>query len=113
VSGIDMLGFACMASLVQILLPTTSNEKQPYPRSLFLQVRQERLDRFGGVTAQLAAPSEGVWCDEGEVVLDSIVVFETMVPEVDANWWSSYRQKLEERFQQEEVVIRALRIERL
>jgi hypothetical protein len=46
-------------------------------------------------------------------VLDSIVVFETMVPEVDANWWSSYRQKLEERFQQEEVVIRALRIERL
>jgi hypothetical protein len=76
-------------------------------------VRQELLDHFGGVTAQLGAPAEGLWRDEGAVVLDSIVVFETMVSEVDASWWVRYRRKLEERFQQEEVVIRAIAIERL
>ncbi len=102
-----------MPSLVQILLPTTDNEKTPYPQALFAQVRQELLDRFGGVTAQLAAPAEGVWRDEQSVILDSIVLFETMVNELERNWWETYRRTLEARFQQEEVVIRAVAIERL
>jgi hypothetical protein len=102
-----------MPSLVQILLPTSDNQKKPYAQALFAQVRQELLDRFGGVTAQLAAPAEGVWRDEESVILDSIVVFETMVGELEPSWWAAYRRVLEARFQQEEIVIRAIAIQRL
>lgn len=102
-----------MPSLVQILLPTTDNQKKPYAQVLFAQVRQELLDRFGGVTAQLGAPAEGVWRDEESVVLDSIVVFETMVTQLEPSWWAGYRRTLELRFEQEEVVIRAVAIQRL
>ncbi|HEY5959578.1 MAG TPA: hypothetical protein VIV60_23650 [Polyangiaceae bacterium] len=102
-----------MASLVQILLPLSDNDSEPYPQAMFASVRQELLERFGGVTAQLGAPAVGAWRDEGTDVLDSIVVFETMVSEVQPQWWSEYRQKLEHRFRQREIVVRALPIHRL
>jgi hypothetical protein len=102
-----------MASLIQILLPLSDNDKQPYAHTLFASVRQELLDRFGGVTAQLGAPAEGVWREAGTEVLDSIVVFEIMVDDVDVVWWAEYRRTLELRLRQHEIVIRALPMQRL
>jgi hypothetical protein len=37
----------------------------------------------------------------------SIVIYEVMVEELDAGWWKQYRGRLEERFRQETVVVRA------
>jgi len=36
-----------------------------------------------------------------------------MVAELDRAWWAAYRAKLEERFAQDELVVRAHAIERL
>jgi len=36
-----------------------------------------------------------------------------MVAELDRGWWAAYRGELEQRFRQDEVVVRALAIERL
>ncbi|MGC4066778.1 MAG: hypothetical protein QM784_19505 [Polyangiaceae bacterium] len=101
------------AALVQILLPLEDNDKRPYPLDAFAQVRRELVDRFGGVTVHLAAPAMGVWRDETRVVFDSIVLFETMVEEIDRTFWSEYRRELEHRFRQHEVVVRACPMERL
>lgn len=101
------------AALIQILLPLTDNDDRAYPPAMFARVRQELLDACGGVTAQLSAPAQGVWREEGAVVLDSIVVFEAMVQEVDAGWWAAYRQELELRFRQREIVVRMIPMQRL
>lgn len=99
--------------LVQILLPTQDNAGQPFPHALFARVRTELTEAFGGVTAYLRAPATGLW-DEGEqVVRDDIIIYETMVERMDAAWWSDYRSQLEQRFQQDEIVIRALPMERI
>jgi hypothetical protein len=42
-----------------------------------------------------------------------MVVYEVMAETLDRNWWADYRDKLEARFEQDELVVRAWPIERL
>lgn len=76
-------------------------------------MRAELTDAFGGVTAFSRAPATGVWEENGEVVRDDIIVYEVMADEIDAAWWREYRVALEQRFDQDEVVIRSLPMSRL
>ena len=101
--------------LVQILLPLRDNEGNPFPRADFARVRGELLERFGGVTAHMQAPAQGVWKDEeeGTVDRDEIVVIEVMADRIEREWWSGYREELRLRFRQEELVVRAMEMDRL
>ncbi len=100
--------------LIQMLLPVYDNEGNRFPESPFAQTRKELLERFGGVTAYQRAPARGLWkTDDGDVARDDVAVFEVMARELDREFWERYRQQLEQRFQQESIVIRALSHERL
>ena len=101
--------------LVQILLPLRDNEGEPFPRDDFAKVRGELVERFGGVTAHMQAPAQGVWTDEeeGKVERDEIVVIEVMAEALERDWWKSYCEELRRRFRQEELVVRAMEMERL
>ncbi len=77
-------------------------------------VRDELAKRFGGVTAFRRSPAEGVWREgEGDVSRDEVVIFEVMTEQLDRQWWASYREELERRFRQEQIVIRATKVEQL
>ena len=91
-----------MSSLVQFLLPVYDE-----------RVARELTDRFGGLTAYARSPARGLWEDDGTVKRDDIIVYEVMVDELDADWWSAYRKSLEQRFDQKEVVVRAWDIRRI
>ncbi|KQS96832.1 hypothetical protein ASG42_28510 [Rhizobium sp. Leaf391] len=98
-----------MAYLVEILLPAT----YPVPNTEKLsRVRDELTAKFGGVMLHLDSPAEGVWKD-GDVERDRIVIVEVMTDDLDRSFWSRYREELEGRFRQYELVIRASEIERL
>ena len=100
--------------LVQLLLPLRDNDGAPFPRVAFEEVRSERTERYGGVTAYLRSQASGVWKDEGgEVARDEVVMVEVMVDRLERDWWADYRRMLEERFRQAELVVRALSIDRL
>jgi hypothetical protein len=101
--------------LVQLLLPLYDNAGQPIPRELLGEVRQELVDRFGGLTAYTRAPAKGLWEDpEGEVARDDIVVYEVMVDkDLDAGWWAAYREGLCRRFGQKAMVVRAWPVQAL
>jgi hypothetical protein len=101
--------------LVQLLLPLYDNSGQRFPNARFAQVTDELTDRYGGVTAYLRSPAEGSWREgsRGTVDKDEVVMFEVMVDDLDRVWWSRYRETLEERFAQEELVVRATAMERL
>ncbi len=102
-----------MAALIQILLPLRDNEHQPLPAVLHAQVKQELTEKFGGMTAYVHSPAEGQWQDSGAEEHDDMVMYEVMTPMVNAGWWADYRQELEARFKQEEIMIRAMKIQRL
>lgn len=100
--------------LVQLLLPLRDNDGNPFPRASLDAVRHELTERFGGVTAHLRAPAAGAWKDEdGGVARDDVVIVEVMAEDLDRGWWADYRCRLEDRFRQDEIVIRATPIERL
>ena len=72
------------------------------------------LAGVGGVTAFVRSPAVGAWEDHsGDVQRDDVVLFEVMADHVDHGWWAAYRAQLEQRFQQDEVLVRAVRAERL
>lgn len=99
--------------LVQILLPLAAADGARLPQALFAAVRQELVDRFGGLTAYTRAPAKGLWEDDGGVERDDIVVYEVMVQELDRDWWAGYRAQLCSRFRQRELVVRAQLLELL
>lgn len=100
--------------LIQLLLPLYDNSNVRFPREAFDHVRRELTDRFGGITAFLRSPGQGFWREsEGAVNRDDVVIFEVMAEELDRHWWAEYREELEERFRQIELVVRASAIERL
>lgn len=100
--------------LVQLVLPTYDNEGAAIGRDLFVQVRRELTNRFGGVTAYTRAPAEGMWeSPDGDVHRDDVVVVETMTEQLDRQWWSDYSRELAVRFRQHTILIRALAYESL
>lgn len=100
--------------LVQILLPLYDNDGKAFPRSHYAEVSEELTERFGGLTAYTRAPAQGIWSDDGErEERNDIVVYEVMSETLDRDWWRAYRRRLERRFAQEELVVRAQAVERL
>lgn len=100
-------------SLVQILLPVTDPNGEPFPVCMFEDVRKVLTERFGGMTFYRNAPAEGTWRSGSRAEKDEIVIAEVMTQALDGAWWRDYRSGLEARFQQDEIVIRALPICRL
>lgn len=109
------LAYAAPMHLVQLLLPLYAQDGARLEPSLFRAVRQELVDRFGGLTAYSRAPAEGLWAEggEGPVERDDVVVYEVMADSLDRAWWARYRQELATRLRQKELVVRAQEMELL
>ena len=102
------------AHLVQVLLPLRDQDGAAYPRAFYDELTRELTDRFGGVTAYTRAPATGLWeAPSGETVRDQVVVYEVMVDQLEPEWWARFRESLEAKFRQQELVVRAQAIVRL
>jgi hypothetical protein len=101
--------------LVQLLIPLYDNERRPFPPTHYSQLRDELTREFGGLTAYTRAPAQGTWsAEDGEPAQrDDIVVYEVMVATLDRAWWADYRRTLEQRFEQDQLVVRSQLVEML
>lgn len=100
--------------VIEIFLPLRDNEGQRFGLELFGWVRETLVERFGGLTAFTRSPAEGLWEEDGgDRSRDEIVIFEVMADRLDRSWWRGFRQELERRFRQDEIVVRARETERL
>ena len=97
--------------LVQLLLPLYDNKGRRFPQAKLNRVEDLLSRRFGGITMFKRAPAEGLSRRGGGMKHDEIVVFEVMTDALDRSWWGKYRTRLEQRFRQDCVVIRASKIE--
>lgn len=102
-----------MSHLVQILLPLADNDGVAFPADLLQGIQRELSARFGGLTAYNRAPAKGEWHNSGAHQTDDIVVVEVMTDTLDADWWRSFRTRLEKLLRQDKVVIRAQEIRTL
>lgn len=98
-----------MTYLVEIFLPLADQAGETFPAEMFSQVMEELKRKFGGVTVYDRSPAKGKTVTSS----DDIVIFEVMTDELERAWWACCRTRLEAKFAQDEVLIRAARIERL
>ena len=95
--------------LIQILLPVYGNDGEELLQEAYQRIRDDLVQRFGGLTAFTQAPAEGLWTPGGsQTHRDDIVLIEVMVDELDTAWWSAYREKLQRELKQHSLVVRAL-----
>jgi hypothetical protein len=99
--------------LIKILLPLFDNAGKPFPEPLLSKIRSELVDRFGGITAFVHSPAEGVWAQDEGKVRDKVVLIQVMAPVLDREWWGAYRRGLEVRLKQDSVMVHATEIEKL
>ena len=94
--------------LVQIFVPVSKESDEAFP-----DIKEELSTRFGGVTAYSRAPAEGIWREGKTKEKDDIVIVEVMTDDLDRDWWHGFRNRLERRLNQDELVVRVQAIERL
>ncbi|WP_112661720.1 hypothetical protein [Microvirga flavescens] len=99
--------------LVQILLPMTDPAGHRFSGEAYGRVRTELAGRFGGVTSFTRARLDGARRENGHPGHGDVAVFEIMTRDIDHTWWEDYRAELERRFEQEAIVVRALKVEML
>ena len=94
--------------LIQVLLPTRGRAGV-VEDAAFAQTREELVDAYEGVTAYARTPAQGVWvAPDGGRERDDVVMVEVLVADFDRPWWRAYGEKLAQRFDQDEIHIRAL-----
>ena len=96
--------------LIQIFLPLYDNNKRRIPRTRFTQVADELTAKYGGLSMYSRAPLVGLWSpSHRRTQRDDLVIYEVMSRTLNRRWWRHYRQKLEQLFKQQQVIIRAQR----
>lgn len=94
--------------LIEIFLPVYDESGAELPAPLYARTRDELVARFGGLTAHSRAPAHGLWrTEEGDVVRDDVVVYEVIAERLEPRWWADYRKVLEQRFDQQELMVRS------
>jgi hypothetical protein len=99
--------------LVQILLPFTDTTGHTFPSPKFERLAQKLTEKFGGVTSFTRTPAEGRWKNRASTEHDDIAVIEIMTETLDRGWWADFRKRLEQEFDQEEIMIRCHQTEQL
>ena len=94
--------------LIQLFLPLGGNDGGRFAREPFEEVERELVEHFQGFTAYPRAPASGLWVSPNDdLKKDEMVVYEVLAQTLDRPWWVNYRSRLEKRFQQEAIHIRA------
>jgi hypothetical protein len=96
------------AHLVQLFLPVGHGGDATATVDALSAVRGELVEKFGGVTAHLRAPADGLWLDDGSIERDDVVIVELVVVTFDRAWWTSYKTTLEARFCQKSIHVRVM-----
>ena len=98
--------------LIQTLLPVSASRPDSEADERVRETRRELVDAFGGMTAYLQTPAQGVWTSpDGERERDAMVLVEIVTEHFDRSWWQAYAQKLAARFHQDVIHVRALAVD--
>jgi hypothetical protein len=102
--------------LIQLLLPTRVPGLAQVQDAMaaLAATSHELADRFDGLTSYVRSPATGLWtAPDGHEEQDDVVMMEVVTDILDRTWWRAYVALLAKRFGQDEIHIRALRIQTL
>lgn len=92
---------------IEIFVPIFDSRGNRFSETIYRRIKKKLTEDFGGVTAYTQMPADGIWKDKKDrEIKDQIVIYEVMVSKIDKSYWKAYKQKLQELFEQQDLVIR-------
>ena len=100
--------------LIELFVPLAKPQGGSIDQAVFDRIKQQLAERFGGVTAFVQAPAEGVWKSPSEETIeDRVAILQVMMKEIDVNWWREFRTTLEQELDQDEILVRSIYVNKI
>jgi len=97
------------SKLIQLFLPTTTENGKAFPGTYFHAVKQKLGKKFDSLSVYLKSPLIGsLKNDEPILAKDTLLVYEVISDIVETDYWSQYQQFLQKQFKQDYILIRCL-----
>lgn len=93
--------------IVNIYLPQVNNAGVAFDEDIYLNIRTELIQKFGGLTQYDQVPAIGYWKENPDkpVHKDLVIHYEVLCKRLTKKYWAKLRLRLEKVFQQTEILI--------
>ena len=93
--------------IVNIYLPQVNNAGIAFDDDIYLSIRTELIQKFGGLTQYDQVPAIGFWKESAEKPLtkDLVIHYEVICNKLTKKYWAEFRLRLEKVFQQTQILI--------
>ena len=93
--------------IVNIYLPQVNNTGVAFSEDIYLNIRKELIQKFGGLTQYDQVPAIGYWKEDADkpVSQDLVIHYEVICHTLTKKYWAEFRLRLEKVFQQTQILI--------
>ncbi|HYN55123.1 MAG TPA: hypothetical protein VES38_10505 [Methylotenera sp.] len=93
--------------IVNIYLPQVNNEGIPFNEDIYLSIRTELIEKFGGLTQYDQVPTIGYWKENVNqpISKDLVIHYEVICNTLTKKYWADLRDRLESAFHQTQILI--------
>ena len=93
--------------IVNIYLPQVNNAGLAFNEDIYLSIRKELIQKFGGLTQYDQVPAIGYWKENADkpISQDLVIHYEVICNTINKKYWAGFRQRLEMTFQQTQILI--------
>jgi hypothetical protein len=93
--------------IVNIYLPRVNNAGIEFNEEIYLSIRTELIQKFGGLTQYDQVPAVGYWKENADKSInkDLVIHYEVICNKLVKKFWAELRLRLENTFQQKQILI--------
>lgn len=93
--------------IVNIYLPQINNAGIAFNEDIYLSIRTELIQKFGGLTQYDQVPAIGYWKENADkpISKDLVIHYEVICNTLSKKYWAESRLRLEKAFQQTQILI--------
>jgi hypothetical protein len=93
--------------IVNIYLPQVNNAGIAFNEAIYLSIRTELIQKFGGLTQYDQVPAIGYWKENADkpISKDLVIHYEVICNRLTKKYWEDFRLRMEKIFQQTQILI--------
>lgn len=93
--------------IVNIYLPQVNNNGSPFNEDIYLSIRRELIQKFGGLTQYDQVPAIGYWKENANKPInqDLVIHYEVICNRLTKKYWADFRLRMENTFKQTQILI--------
>ena len=93
--------------IINIYLPQVNEAGMAFDEAIYLSIRTELIQKFGGLTQYDQVPAIGYWKENADkpISKDLVIHYEVICNKLTKKYWADFRRRMEKIFQQTQILI--------